>query len=108
MLNRYAPLKKFVAKRGGVRLAVRPKIRDELVEFCVDNWPDDNSEKTMRVKAGNFLRQKYGSILASILIALLVRVIVTLIIEWWTSREENRAAWRVWRTYAEVARAEEA
>ena len=45
MLSRYAPLKKFVAKRGGVRLAIRPAIRDELVEFCVDNWPDDNSEK---------------------------------------------------------------
>lgn len=103
----YGPLKRFVAKRGGYRVSMHPRLRDRIVEIAVEEFPSDcepvHVEDVLEARVRRRVRQKYGSILASILIGVLVSVIVRLIVEWWFSHMSHRVLMQGWHKNAVAA-----
>jgi hypothetical protein len=92
------PLKSWVSKRGGIRLASHSKLRDQLVDWAIESWPagDDRLEETLKARLAIRTKEKYGSVLAAFLIPVFVNVIVHLIVKWWESRRENRLLMEQW------------
>lgn len=105
MSNRYLPLKKYVAARGGLRVALRPTVRDELVEHCVNFWPEgcQHPEDVLLARSRIYLRERYGFPLGTFLAVVMARIVVQLIIEWWLSRDTNRILMAGWRRRAKEA-----
>jgi hypothetical protein len=100
----YAPLKTYVAKRGGFRLAAHSKLRDRLIEMAVDEWPEtcdptmlvDVLKARMRIR----VRKEYGSVLAMFIISVLVNAIAKIVVEWWFSRDSHRVLMMGWHRNA--------
>lgn len=100
----YRPLKAFVTSRGGMRMAMHPRMRDSLIEAAVEEFPTDASPDTvtevlaarMRIR----VRKQYGSVVAMLLISALVNVIVKLVVEWWLDRNSHRVLMEGWRRSA--------
>jgi hypothetical protein len=92
------PLKSWVRKRGGVRLASHAKFRDQIVEWAVESWPEDTTrlEETLKARLAIRTKEKYGSVLAAFLVPVLVNLIVHLIVKWWESRRENKLLMDKW------------
>lgn len=103
----YRPLKEYVARRGGARLALHGGLRDHLVEMAVEEFPidcpADKIADVLRARMNVRIRRNYGSILATILIGVLVNVIVKLVTEWWLSRHAHRVLIRGWHKNALAA-----
>jgi len=103
----YEPLKNYVAKAGGIRLATHPSLRDQLVEWAVEDFPSDAPPERMQEVLSARLRlrarDKYGSVIAAILISVLAQLIVRAIIAWWNKRHAHRVLMYGWQ---EQARAE--
>lgn len=101
----YSPLKTFVASKGGVRLSMHGPLRDRLVELAVENWPVDcEPERLQEVVAAKLriaIRNKYGSILATFLISVLVQMIARLVVEWWLNRQSHRVLMQGWARAAQ-------
>lgn len=101
----YASLKEFVAKRGGTRLYMHGKLVGSLVDIAVSEFPTDAPDDKMvevlaarmRIKA----REKYGSIIAMIIVGVLVSVISKLIVEWWNKRKAHRVLMQGWKASAQ-------
>ena len=101
----YATLKEFVSRRGGTRLYMHGKLVNSLVDIAVSEFPTDAPDDRMaevlaarmRVKA----REKYGSIIAMLLVGVLINVISKLIIEWWNNRKSHRVLMQGWKASAE-------
>jgi len=98
----YAPLKRYVRERGGFRLAARARFRDQCVDWAVADWPGDvdGLEDRLRERLVARTEERYGSILASLLIGIAVNLICRLIVEWWLARRLNRTLMATWH-YAE-------
>jgi hypothetical protein len=100
----YRPLKAYVAKNGGLRLSVRPELRDRLVEWAVVEFPVDATpehvEEVLRARLAVRIRKTHGSVIASLLIGMLLNLLVKLIIDWWFSRQSHRVLMEGWRTNA--------
>lgn len=100
----YAPLKAYVSKRGGLRLAAHGKLRDRLVDMAIEEWPDtcdssmlcDVLKARMRIR----VRKEYGSILAMFVISVLVNAIAKIVVEWWFSRDSHRVLMMGWHRNA--------
>jgi len=103
----YASLKEYVARQGGTRLCLHGKLRDSLVDIAVAEFPDDAPEDRMaevlaaRVKIR--AREKYGSVIAMILIGVLVNLITKLVVEWWRNRKSHRVVMKAWKKSAQKA-----
>ena len=101
----YRPLKAFVAKRGGVRLAMHGGLRDRIVETIVEEWPSgcpaDRLEEVVKARVSVRLRQRYGSVVAMFLLSMLVNAVVKIIIEWWFARESHRVLMVGWSSAAQ-------
>lgn len=101
----YSPLKTFVANRGGVRLSMHRPLRDRLVELAVENWPvdcdRDRLEEVVAAKLRIAVRNRYGSILATFLISVLVQAIARLVVEWWLARNSHRVLMAGWANAAQ-------
>lgn len=101
----YRPLKAFVALNGGVRLAMHGGLRDRLVELAVENWPVNCEPARLRdvvaAKLRIAIRNRYGSILATFLISVLVQAIARLVVEWWLSRSSHRVLMVGWANAAQ-------
>jgi hypothetical protein len=101
----YRPLKSFVAKRGGVRLAMHGGLRDRIVEMIVEEWPigcpADRLEEVVKARVSVRLRKKYGSVVAMFLLSMLAQALVKIIIEWWFSRESHRVLMVGWANAAQ-------
>lgn len=101
----YSPLKTFVATRGGVRLSMHRPLRDRLVELAVENWPvdcdPDRLEEVVAAKLRIAVRNRYGSILATFLISVLVQAIARLVVEWWLARNSHRVLMQGWANAAQ-------
>jgi hypothetical protein len=101
----YASLKEFVLRKGGTRLYMHGKLAASLVDIAVSEFPTDAPEDKMaevlaarmRLKA----REKYGSIIAMLLVGVLINVISKLIIEWWNKRKAHRVLMQGWKASAE-------
>jgi hypothetical protein len=100
----YRPLKEFVARKGGTRLALHGALRDKLVEWAVEEFPvdcpADKAEEVLRARLRVRVRKQYGSVMAMILIGVLVNVITRLILEWWFERRSHRVLMEGWHQNA--------
>lgn len=103
----YRPLKDYVARKGGARLAIHGGIRDRLVEMAVEEFPTtaplDRKEEVLRAKMRIRVRKEYGSVIATILIGVLVNVIVRLVTEWWFERNGHRVLMEGWQSAVAAA-----
>lgn len=101
----YSPLKTFVASKGGVRLSMHGPLRDRLVELAVENWPvdcePDRLQEVVAAKLRIAIRNRYGSILATFLISVLVQMIARLVVEWWQNRQSHRVLMVGWANAAQ-------
>ena len=101
----YRPLKAFIAKRGGVRLAMHGPLRDSIVEMIVEEWPagcpSDRLEEVVKARVSVRLRKKYGSVVAMFLLSMLAQAIIKLVIEWWFARESHRVLLVGWSSAAQ-------
>lgn len=102
----YTPLKKFVAEAGGMRLGVHQRLRDQLVEWAVEEFPTDApADKGAEVLAARLRRRiredkRYGSIIAIALISIFANLVAKLIWEWWQKRHANRVLMQGWNNAA--------
>lgn len=100
----YRPLKEFVASHGGSRLRLHPRLRDRIVEICVEEWPsgceEDRVEEVLRARVRRRVKDQYGSIIAAILISVLADLIVKAIVAWWKKRNSHRVLMEGWRAQA--------
>lgn len=94
----YAPLKRFVRERGGLRLAARGRFRDQCVDWAVADWPGDveGVEDRLRERLVARTKEQYGSVVATLLIGIAVNLICRLIVEWWKKRQLNRSIMAAW------------
>lgn len=96
----YSPLKTFVERRGGMRLAVRGALRDRLVEMAVEEFPSfcpiDRLEEVLGARMRIRVRENYGSIVATFLISVLVNWIAHLVVEWFKERHSHRMLMEGW------------
>ena len=103
----YRPLKEYVARRGGTRLALHGDLRDRLVEWAVEEFPTDcppdKAEEVLRARLKVRIRKQYGSVMAMILIGVLVNVITRLILEWWFEKKSHRVLMEGWKLNALAA-----
>ncbi len=104
----YRPLKDFVARKGGNRLALHAGIRDRLVDMAVEEFPvdapPDLKEEVLRARMRRRVRTEYGSVMAMILIGVLVNVITRLVLEWWFDRNSHRVLMQGWNHAVAAAR----
>lgn len=102
----YRPLKDYVARRGGFRLAMHGGLRDQVVEQIVADWPTDcpieRVEEVVRARIRLKVRQKYGSVLGMIVLSAVINVIVRLVIEWWFERNSHRVLMAGWSKVAQA------
>lgn len=103
----YRPLKDYVARRGGVRLAMHARLRDQLVEAAVTDWPigcdADKVDDVVMARLRLRVRQKYGSIMAMLLISVIANIVGRLVLEWWRERQSHRVLMSGWAGKAQAA-----
>ena len=108
----YNPLKMFVAKRGGFRLAAHGPLRDRIVDMCVEEFPvTGDRDKTLEVLQARVrlrIKKEYGSVVAMILISVLANLIARLVWEWWMSRDSHRVLMAGWTRRAKETQAGQA
>lgn len=96
----YRPLKDYVRRRGGVRLSMHGGLRDRIVEEIVSDWPVgcpvEHLEEVVRARIAIKVREKYGSVVAMLLLSAFINVIVRLVIEWWLDRNSHRVLMHGW------------
>ena len=104
----YRPLKDYVARHGGARLAMHAGIRERLVDMAVEEFPIDapvdQKEEVLRARMRIRVRKEYGSIIATILIGVMINVIVRIVTEWWFSRNSHRLLMGGWQDAVAAAR----
>ena len=102
----YRPLKEFVARRGGFRLAMHGGLRDSIVEQIVADWPTgcpiEQVEEVVRARIRLKARKRYGSVLGMIVLSAFINVIVRLVMEWWFERNSHRVLMAGWAKNAQA------
>jgi hypothetical protein len=103
----YEPLKSRVRQRGGMRLAMHPSLREQLVEAAIVEWPvgcdADKIEEVLRARLMLRARKKYGSVIAVILLSAFINALVRIIIDWWMERDSHRVLMTGWNHRAKEA-----
>jgi hypothetical protein len=101
----YRPLKDYVARRGGIRLAMHARLRDQLVEAAVADWPTgcdpDKLEDVVVARLRLRVRNQYGSIMAMLLISVVANIVGRLVLEWWRNRHSHRVLMEGWAAQAQ-------
>lgn len=102
----YRPLKDYVARRGGLRLAMHGGLRDQVVEQIVADWPTDcpieRVEEVVAARIRLKVRKRYGSVLGMIVLSAFINLIVRLVVEWWFSRNSHRVLMAGWSQNAKA------
>lgn len=105
----YEPLKARVRRAGGVRLAMHPKLRDQLTESAVLDWPtgcdSDKIADVLRARLTIRARKQYGSVIAIILLSAFINALVRIVIDWWLERDSHRVLMTGWSKRAKEAQA---
>lgn len=100
----YRPLKEYVSRKGGSRLALHAPLRDRLVEWAVEEFPIDCSpdrvDEVLRARLRVRVRRNYGSVMAMILIGVMVNLITRLVLEWWFDKKSHRVLMQGWHQNA--------
>lgn len=94
---KYRPLKDYVSRRGGTRLAIHGRLRDQLVEMAVEDFPFDAPgpevlAARLKVKA----REQYGSVMLILLVSVISNLVAKLVWEWWQKRHAHQVLMRGW------------
>jgi len=101
---RYQPLRQWVIRSGGVRLSLHPALRDQLIDWAVEEFPADAPEDRMAEVLSARLRlrvrDKYGSVIAAILISVLAQLIVNAIMAWWKKNHSHKVLMVGWQEQA--------
>lgn len=102
--EKFRPLKDFVARRGGLRLSLHGRLRDQIVEAIVEEWPEScepsQVEQVVKARMKVRLRKQYSSVIGVLLLSALVNIIVKLVVEWWLDRNSHRVLMHGWRAGA--------
>lgn len=98
---RYASLKDYVARKGGLRLAIHGGLRDQMVDMAVEDFPldapPDRMEEVLAARLRQRCRQKYGSVMLMLLISVFANLIARAVWEWWKNRHTNRVLMAGWQ-----------
>jgi len=102
----HRPLKAYVARKGGYRLACRARLRDQVVDQIVADWPVDcpieSMDVVVRARAAIRVKNRYGTgVVAMLLLSAFINVIVKLVMEWWFERDSHRVLMRGWAMKAQ-------
>lgn len=104
---RYQPLRQWVIRAGGVRLSLHPALRDQLIDWAVEEFPADappeRIEEVLAARLRIRARDRYGSVIAAILISVLAQLIVNAVVAWWRKNHSHKVLVYGWQ---EQARAE--
>jgi hypothetical protein len=101
---KYRPLKTFVSRTGGMRLAMHGDLRDQLVELAVSEFPfdcdDDRKAEVLAARLRLRTRDQYGSVIAVILVSVIANLIAKAIVEWWKKHHSHQVLMRGWHAEA--------
>lgn len=104
----YSSLKRFVTRAGGIRLSTHPAMRDQLVEWAVEEFPTnadpERMEEVLTARLRIRARERYGSVIAAILISVLAQLIVKAVIAWWNKNHSHRVLMVGWQEKARAAK----
>jgi len=99
--ERYTPLRNFVKRHGGIRVAAHGPLRDQLIDWAVEEFPldapDDQKEEVLAARLRVRGREKYGSIILSILLGVMVQLICHYIVEWWKKHHSHQVLMEGWQ-----------
>jgi len=102
------PLRDYVSRKGGYRLAMHGGLRDHLVMMAVEEFPVDASaavvEEVLKARMRVRIRREYKSAIAIFMISVLVNIIVKLIVEWWFQKRSHRVLMEGWNHAVAAAR----
>lgn len=105
---KYRPLKDFVAKHGGLRLSMHPRLREQLVDMAVEEFPFDASDaaavEVLTARLTVRARKQYGSILVLVFITAAGAIVAKLIWEWLRKRHAHRVLLMGWQEAAKKGR----
>lgn len=100
----YAPLREFVSRQGGIRASMHGPLRDQLVDWCVEEFPadapPDRMEEVLMARIRLRARERYSSVIAALLISVLAQLIVRLVIEWWRRNRSHKVLMYGWQRAA--------
>lgn len=101
----YETLKATVKGQGGLRFAAHGRLRDRLVDACVEEWPvdcpPDKIEVVLRARMHIRCREQYGSIILSLLLYALVDFVVKAVVAWWFDKRSHRVLMEGWARRAQ-------
>jgi hypothetical protein len=103
-MSRYSPLRDYVSRKGGLRLASHSRLRDRLIDMAVEEWPESCDPEmiadVLKARMAIRVKKQYGSILAMFIISVLVNAIAKIVVEWWFARDSNRVLMMGWHLNA--------
>jgi hypothetical protein len=106
--EKYRPLKDYVRKRGGPRLAFHGRLRDQLVEMAVEDFPvsadDETGPEVLAARLRLRAREKYGSVMLLILVSIFSNLVARYVWEWWKRRHPHQVLMRGWQESAKKGR----
>jgi|AACY02.2.fsa_nt_gi hypothetical protein len=91
----YPELRDYAIEEGGIRQRVNPRLRDQIIEWIVADWPvgareDQYPEILMMSVARRLKAQKYGSVLLTFILYVVASQLIQIAIEWVLERLANR------------------
>lgn len=104
----YRPLKDYVAKRGGVRLSVHPRLRDQLVDLAVEEYPcaadADVAGEVLAARLSLRARRHYGSVMTFLVVHAAAVLVAGLVWQWHGRRHAHRVLMLGWQEQAKRGR----
>ena len=103
----YSPLRRYVSEVGGMKANLHPRLRDQLVDWAVEEFPihasDDRGAQVLAARLRIRLRKhgQYESLLAVALVSILANLIAKLVWEWWNKRQSHRVLMVGWQRAAQ-------
>lgn len=105
---KYRPLKDYVQRRGGLRLAMHPRLRSQLVELAVEEYPVgaaiEVAPEVLSARLTIRARRQYGKVMAFVLVSAAAVTVSKLVCEWHGKRHSHRVLMLGWQEVAKGAR----
>lgn len=105
---RFRPLKDYVQKAGGLRLSMHPRLREQLVDMAVEEFPADaNFDTAAEVLAARLTiraRRQYGKLLVFVFVASYAAIVAKLVCQWHDKRNAHRVLMLGWQDAARKGR----
>lgn len=96
----YQTLKDYVRIVGGPRVFAAGGLRDQIVDWCVADWPEgvapERRREVLRARISQRVRQRYSGVLATMIIWCIVERVIGLVIEWFLHHRDHRRQMVIW------------